>query len=879
MKSSVRVLKRIPRSARPLAAKKYNEIARNCILKNDLSSWENLLTFAYKCFQAPAKSKKLKQRSLSAIVKEIINTFEIKNLQTEKFVTASLKKRVEAKVSDFDIKGAIRLLCSEDSFAPMNQNTIDAMKSKHPEPSRTLEFPTPPDDDNCLQVDEKDVEKSIMSFGSGSAAGTDGFYPQYFKDFISVSAMDARKDSLTIITELSNFMLRGKVNDEITQYLYGASLCALTKKDGGIRPIAVGLSIRRLVSKLACSQVNDEIGKYLFPVQLGFGTKQGCEAAVHATRSYLNVNVGKFKILLMIDFKNAFNSIERDSMLINVKQRIPKLYPYLWQCYRNSSLLYFGEEIIVSKIGAQQGDPLGPLLFSLTIHEMIRNLKSELNVWYLDDGTICDDPDIVFADFQRLISESKKLGLQINPSKCELFFCSDVIDQRIVSKFEDICPGICIITKEDLNLLGSPIFEEGFGKFSAKIFEKLKIMFERLKILNSHTSLFILRNCLAIPKLIYLIRTSPAWKFETFLDSFDYEIKELLERILNVDLNSQQWIQATLPIGVGGLGIRRLRDVSLPAFLGSSFVIKSHISHILNFQDVTAIAHFDEALEEWKNINGLQVPSMHKQQKNWDQINVHRIIRENLKFSSKVYSARFKALQCKESNAWLHAIPSTNIGTFMDDNSIRICVGLRLGCDICSVHTCICGSIVTPKGLHGLSCQKSAGRNQRHIELNNIISRSLSSLHIPTKLEPSGLSRNDGKKPDGVTLTPWSKGIPLVWDATCVDTFADSYLSKTSVEARKLANFAAARKPKHYSNLTSNNYFLLAFSVETMGPWCDESIDFINKIGSKLQDLSGDKRSKYFLIQKISMAIQRYNAACIMGTIPSIKPLNEVFYL
>lgn len=473
LKTRVRLLKRIPKSARPLAAKKFNELARNCISKNDLNSWEDFLTFPYKCFQIPIKSKKTKQRSLASFVKENINKFEISDIHTENFVTASLKQRVEAKIADFDVKGAIRLLGSQDSFAPMNQETVDILNSKHPPPSRFLDFPSPPNDEIVFQCEKDDVKRSIMSFGCGSAAGIDGFYPQYFKDLISTSAYDAGNDCLSIITELCNFMLRGKLNESICKYVYGASLCALTKKDGGIRPIAVGLSIRRLVSKVACSSVIDDVGKYLFPCQLGVGIKQGCETAVHATRGYLSINIGKTKILLKIDFRNAFNSIERDVMLNEVKRIIPSLYPYLWQCYRNSSLLFFGDNTISSQIGAQQGDPLGPLIFSLTIHKLIQNLKSELNMWYLDDGSICDDPDIVFNDFNTILNESKKLGLEINPSKCELFFLSGKIDEEIVSKFNIICPEICVTTKEDLNLLGAPIFEEGFVKFSEKILNKL----------------------------------------------------------------------------------------------------------------------------------------------------------------------------------------------------------------------------------------------------------------------------------------------------------------------------------------------------------------------------------------------------------------------
>jgi hypothetical protein len=44
----------------------------------------------------------------------------------------------------------------------------------------------------------------------------------------------------------------------------------------------------------------------------------------------------------------------------------------------------------------------------------------------------------------------------------------------------------------------------------------------------------------------------------------------------------------------------------------------------------------------------------------------------------------------------------------------------------------------------------------------------LTSIHVNSTLEPNGLSRDDGKRPDGMTLVPWNKGQPLVWDVTVV---------------------------------------------------------------------------------------------------------------
>lgn len=81
------------------------------------------------------------------------------------------------------------------------------------------------------------------------------------------------------------------------------------------------------------------------------------------------------------------------------------------------------------------------------------------------------------------------------------------------------------------------------------------------------------------------------------------------------------------------------------------------------------------------------------------------------------------------------------------------------------------------KRTHGLSCPKGKGTFPRHVEINRIIHRALTSS---SSLEPISLSRDDGKRPDSVTLTPWAKGKRLFWDVNCVDTLEATYLNATS---------------------------------------------------------------------------------------------------
>ena len=117
---------------------------------------------------------------------------------------------------------------------------------------------------------------------------------------------------------------------------------------------------------------------------------------------------------------------------------------------------------------------------------------------------------------------------------------------------------------------------------------------------------------------------------------------------------------------------------------------------------------------------------------------------------------------------------------------------------------------------HGLNCRWSEGRHHRHTALTDTINRAPSSAKIPARLEPSGLQRSDGKRPDGISVVPWKCGKLLVWDATCPDTFAPSYFSNATSEAGLVAASAEERKEAKYSNLGALHCFT-PVAIETSG--------------------------------------------------------------
>ena len=137
-----------------------------------------------------------------------------------------------------------------------------------------------------------------------------------------------------------------------------------------------------------------------------------------------------------------------------------------------------------------------------------------------------------------------------------------------------------------------------------------------------------------------------------------------------------------------------------------------------------------------------------------------------------------KAVQ-GHSGDWITAYPIDQVWTRLDDETLRVSVALRVGLNVCHAHQCRCGATVQSDGLHPLSCHFSAGRFPRHSVINSIIKRSHDTAGRHSILEPVGLDRGNGRRPDGVTSFPFKGGKALTWDAIYTDSVSTSNLYST----------------------------------------------------------------------------------------------------
>ena len=222
--------------------------------------------------------------------------------------------------------------------------------------------------------------------------------------------------------------------------------------------------------------------------------------------------------------------------------------------------------LISSDEGAQQGDPLGPLVFCAASLKLAKSLKSELNIWYMDDGTLGGDVDVLLEDLDTVRQIGSELGLALNEHKCELI----TDDPSVITKFRIVAPTIQHIEPHQAMLLGAPIGNDGeIDDILSKKIEEFQRLANRIKQLCAHDAFFLLKNCFSLPKLQYILRCAPCLQKPKFYQRYDNSIRETLQLILNIELSDSAWNQATLPVKNGGIGIRLATQVALPAYLSS----------------------------------------------------------------------------------------------------------------------------------------------------------------------------------------------------------------------------------------------------------------------------------------------------------------------
>ena len=113
------------------------------------------------------------------------------------------------------------------------------------------------------------------------------------------------------LSAVVNLLACGDAPDFLRPFLAGGVSIALAKSNGGVRPLACGDPLRRLVGKCFCLGAKQDFSNMFAGNNFGVGTKGGVEIIAHTLRDFVTNHTGEGLAALKVDFKNAFNCVDR----------------------------------------------------------------------------------------------------------------------------------------------------------------------------------------------------------------------------------------------------------------------------------------------------------------------------------------------------------------------------------------------------------------------------------------------------------------------------------------------------------------------------------------------------------------------------------------
>ena len=332
--------------------------------------------------------------------------------------------------------------------------------SKHPK-NDSPSVPVSPQSDVSLPT-SLNLMAILRSFPKLSAAGPSGLRIQHL---IDAAEVPLQTPILQLLRKVINILASGKAPADVSIFLAGGNLTALQKSKPDcpldVCPIAVGEALRRLVGKCLCSMVKVKAAEFFDPLQRGVACAAGAEKIAHGHRDYIDENwhVEGFTVL-KIDLVNAFNLVSRQALLSECSTHFPELLPWVSWCYCRHPVLWHTLGNLSSQSGVQQGDPMGPLLFSLVLNVVIKVIATHpeccdlcYHVWYLDDGVLAGPSSHVRKALDLLMELGPPLGLRVNIKKCEVFSSGCLAHFPIEMKQS---------SKPNLEILGIPIGDADF---------------------------------------------------------------------------------------------------------------------------------------------------------------------------------------------------------------------------------------------------------------------------------------------------------------------------------------------------------------------------------------------------------------------------------
>lgn len=840
-------VKAIPLKARRAAADTFSrlllKVTRN---PKDFEAHSKLFLFTPFVLARVGKTTKKVNSTIKRKAREIL---EMSVEEIVRIIEEGGAEKTEVKPKANNIKAVKRLMCLgrySDAIKMLNsagvhevtQRIINVLIEKHPQVDE-VECPKLTVQRYSFSPDE--VALTLNRFTNGSTGGPYGLTERFLKDFIGDPQMG--QIVLGALGDFCGLLMSGIFPVELAQFYASGRLIPLRKKDDGIRPMAVGETLRRLACKLALLVHFDKDTSILKPHQYGVGVPNGAEAIVHSVAS-IQETLADDEGILQIDFTNAFNLVNRDRMFALVKEHYPALSNLVNYLYMNQGTLKVGskgQNNLKSCVGVQQGCPLGPFLFSLVLRVLILKIESQvpglkLNLWYLDDGHIVGKFSDLVRCMQIITEFGPELGLFVNQSKCVIY-----------GKVPDNFPSDVIRAVDGIMVIGSPIGNRDFvaKMVNAKVCAAAKTLFKSQSLEDPQKELLLLRCCSGAPKMVYWVRTCVPEFIQEELAGFDRVIDDSLQHILGVPVTAEYRNIIHLPLSMGGLGIPKVgigADAAFVASVGYSWGLQK--SGLIRFGYRDAVLRLTSRGAEVPEINDglLDTPTLTTtkgfSQTGFMAVLNQKILDDTLLVADAKRKIIIRGRMCKGASRWLTVTPNKWSNSEFNASCFRALIKYSINMPLMSQECKCpdCGKIQDRFGHHALACKVASGAIDKHNSIVNWISLEMTRANIAHVKETGNPMSNTRQRPGDIFMNEFDIYGDAYFDVSVINPCAESYWKRAVKGSLEGANIRYEEKMKKYPELGG---LFKPLVVEATGGWHAYSFDFLKKIAGHISGRTG----------------------------------------
>ena len=426
--------------------------------------------------------------------------------------------------------------------------------------------------------------------------------------------------------------------------------------------------------------------------------------------------------------------------------------------------------------------------------------------WYLDDGTIIGSMDGVPAYVDKLVPALASIGLEVNPQKSRVWGPGAMMEGDLSDSLPDsmplahpmrLMPIVPFGPSAGVTVLGIPCDTPGSDsharkKWASAVTNTTSVLDKLRRLPDGQLRHALVRHCLDACKVNHLMRATPHTSGAESVRTLSDALKVAVLDLIGCGMTNGAWEQATMPISVGGLGIRDPASVWPEARIAALANFHSRACDLGIPSDLVAIPARDtlatvkalcntlgghhEPVGQWlADVHKVKMAEPAHCKQSWWAEQVARARRAKLpSLGTARDRARLDAQEGALAHAWLTVVPSRTLGTCLSDSDFRsLCrfwLGIPLLPDGCHWICPACGDPCDAYGDHWVSCPKN-GISRRHNSLRDELARILAAASVQHAKE---VTSGDRKRPADILLVGWDRGRDICVDLTVTNPLCAS---------------------------------------------------------------------------------------------------------